>query len=160
MTTAGPPFCWPCRHYRSAMVSHGPIPGMHPLDNTCAAFPEGIPPEILGGGFDHREPHPHDNGVRFEMRTDEAFDWAEQKTNDFLDRHLRRYNERQLRIKALRARDEARTDVPPGSLERFTAPIPVRTGEDAIRAAAAWEEYRLTGDPEALYEARIWARPE
>ena len=55
------------------------------------------------------------------------------------------------------------TDTPPedtGALERFTAPIPMRVGEDAERAALAWEEYRITGDPEALYEAGIWARPE
>ncbi|MCC7494988.1 MAG: hypothetical protein IT204_21750 [Fimbriimonadaceae bacterium] len=32
----------------------------------CAAFPDGIPPEILIGGFDHRAPHPDDSGVRFE----------------------------------------------------------------------------------------------
>ena len=42
------------------------------------------------------------------------------------------------------------TDTPPGALERFTAPIPVRVGEDADRSAEAWEEYRLTGDAEAL----------
>ena len=54
------------------------------------------------------------------------------------------------------------TDMPPdeAALERFTAPMPIVTGEEAIRAAAAWEEYRLTGDPEILYEAGIWARPE
>lgn len=32
---------------------------------TCAAFPRGIPDEILIGGFDHREPYAGDNGVRY-----------------------------------------------------------------------------------------------
>ena len=53
------------------------------------------------------------------------------------------------------------TDTPPdeGAFRRFTAVIPIQTGEDADRGAAAWEEYRLTGDPEVMYEAGIWARP-
>ena len=51
------------------------------------------------------------------------------------------------------------TDLSPESAERFTAPIPFKVGEDAERSAEAWEQYRLTGDPEHLYEAGIWARP-
>ena len=84
MTTVGRPFCWPCRHYRTSDVSHGPIPGLDPRDRTCAALPEGIPWLILAGGFDHREPHPHDNGVRFDMRADERFHWDEEQTDAFL----------------------------------------------------------------------------
>lgn len=59
------------------------------------------------------------------------------------------------------------TDTPPddaarrrAALDRFTAPMAIVTGEEAIRHARAWEEYRLTGDREVLYEAGIWARPE
>jgi hypothetical protein len=37
----------------------------------CAAFKDGIPDNIVYGGFDHRKPypnadHPTDNGIRFE----------------------------------------------------------------------------------------------
>ena len=169
MTTIGRPFCWPCRHYRRSKVSHGPISGIHPLDHTCAAFPEGIPGLILAGGFDHRDPYAGDNGVRFEIRTDEEFDWDEKRTNDFLDRELLRFKQRELRAKALATRRRpdgsyggALTDTPPteAALDRFTAPMPIVTGEAAIRHAAAWEEYRLTGDPEIMYEAGVWARPD
>ncbi|NCC95668.1 MAG: hypothetical protein EOM02_02400 [Synergistales bacterium] len=35
----------------------------------CEAFPDGIPPEISRGYFDHRESYPGDNGIRFEPCT-------------------------------------------------------------------------------------------
>lgn len=34
----------------------------------CDAFPERVPREIYTGQFDHREPYPGDNGIRFELR--------------------------------------------------------------------------------------------
>lgn len=33
----------------------------------CDAFPNGIPDEIVRMRFDHRKPHPDDNGIQFEM---------------------------------------------------------------------------------------------
>ena len=33
---------------------------------TCAAFPDGIPMDIIGGQADHTEPFEGDNGIRFE----------------------------------------------------------------------------------------------
>lgn len=44
--------CITCEHYR--------------LTGGCAAFPDGIPQDILTGEHDHREPYPGDNGLRFQ----------------------------------------------------------------------------------------------
>ena len=46
--------CGRCKHYRGNM--------------TCDAFPEfgGIPQEIFALEFDHRQPFPGDNGIRWE----------------------------------------------------------------------------------------------
>ena len=98
MTTAGRPFCWPCRHYRPPEGTPGAIDGDW-SSGTCAAFPDGIPSIIAAGGFDHREPHPDDGGVRFERNAE--MDWDEQQVTEFLDLQLRRFNQRQRRKKAL-----------------------------------------------------------
>ena len=51
------PACWTCRH-------------KHPGADTCAAFPEGIPDEILDGTNQHSQPYPGDNGILYEREDD------------------------------------------------------------------------------------------
>lgn len=47
------PACWTCKHKHAGAA-------------TCAAFPAGIPVEILDGRNQHREPVPGDNGIQYE----------------------------------------------------------------------------------------------
>jgi len=56
------PICVLCRHYR---------PGLEEDDNVskCVAFPEGIPPQIMHEGFDHRQPL-DDEQVLFQLHPD------------------------------------------------------------------------------------------
>jgi hypothetical protein len=56
MTQGPPPICLDCKHLNDE------------IDDAfvCAAFPDGIPMEIVLGDFDHHKPHPDDNGIQFE----------------------------------------------------------------------------------------------
>jgi hypothetical protein len=44
--------CLGCKHFH--------------VNDTCEAFPEGIPPVILTGRYDHKENYPGDQGITFE----------------------------------------------------------------------------------------------
>jgi hypothetical protein len=41
-------------------------------DNTCNAFPAGIPPQIFKGEHDHRLPYAGDKGIRYQPAPLEA----------------------------------------------------------------------------------------
>jgi len=47
--------CYRCKHIH------------HPSRDTCAAFPDGIPNEILFGEVKHTEEYPGDNGIQYEL---------------------------------------------------------------------------------------------
>lgn len=61
-----PTLCIACVHYRQ-----GPQAATDDGVNCCTAYPDGIPPEISSGRFDHRNEAPGDGGVRFEPRLDQ-----------------------------------------------------------------------------------------
>ena len=54
MTPRYKPQCTACIHFRA--------------NYACAAFPGGIPEDVLFNRVDHREPVEGDNGVRFEAK--------------------------------------------------------------------------------------------
>ncbi len=60
------PLCWDCKHFRG----DAPPGGMHSY--LCAAFPGGIPENILRLDPDHREPVEGDHGIQFEPKDDPA----------------------------------------------------------------------------------------
>ena len=65
MTTIAPPICIGCAHLVGTL-----------RDPRCAAFPAGIPREILHSKVDHRQPHHGDQGVTFEPRTEKDAEYA------------------------------------------------------------------------------------
>ncbi|MBA4389208.1 MAG: hypothetical protein C0404_14640 [Verrucomicrobia bacterium] len=55
--------CFECKH------RHG---GKKMGENeTCAAYPGGIPPTLLFGIMQHREPFPGDKGIRFQRKIED-----------------------------------------------------------------------------------------
>lgn len=62
-----PEACWGCRHW----IARG----------TCAAFPDGIPDDILYNRAGHRVPHPGDNGLQWQ-----AFDTPATPDPEMLER--------------------------------------------------------------------------
>ena len=61
--------CFSCAHFRSYLET-----GRE--ESSCAAFPDGIPDEIVFGGYDHRLPYPGDHGVRYESNGDPVPEWC------------------------------------------------------------------------------------
>ena len=60
MTSVVAPMCTACTH----LVGY--VDGVL----TCAPYPDGIPTEITGGLFDHRQPWTGDGGVTFNQSDD------------------------------------------------------------------------------------------
>ena len=54
MTVGMATLCVSCARYRG--------------DETCEAFPDGVPGAILWGGADHRNPWPGDNGKTYQVQ--------------------------------------------------------------------------------------------
>ena len=50
----GEPICYDCKHSND--------------DGTCAAFPSGVPLEILSGEVNHFLPYEGDNGIQYEQK--------------------------------------------------------------------------------------------
>jgi len=59
------PLCWWCRHFDTAAYENE-------YAYRCAAFPQRIPAEIINIEYDHRAPHPDDDGTQFEQAEMEA----------------------------------------------------------------------------------------
>jgi hypothetical protein len=67
--------CLYCQHFKWVRVQ--------PYIFACDAFPNGILDEINLGKFDHRKPHPEDNGIQFELIEEEILpDWFEEIYQD------------------------------------------------------------------------------
>lgn len=61
--TTGITMCFACQRYRGWDFQHPQA--------WCAAFPDGIPKDILFDGFDHRHPHAGDHGLGFVLDPDQ-----------------------------------------------------------------------------------------
>ena len=73
--SSGGHLCIFCKHSKEGYVTNpkGIL--------ICDVFPEGMPRDIFEDRFDHRNPHPEDGGVQFELNT-EKFN----EVPDYVDR--------------------------------------------------------------------------
>ena len=78
-----PPQCMMCSRFKKIEDEHW---------FKCTAFPMGIPNEIIYGRADHRQKYPGDNGMRFELKsqqdTEELKEHLEKGTTENLDEFL------------------------------------------------------------------------
>ncbi len=75
MTSGPPPNCYGCKHLLT--------------DETCTAFPQGIPDPILHNEVDHRRPYPGDHGIQFDPQDEDAVTPAASQRRPALPRALR-----------------------------------------------------------------------
>ena len=62
------PICVFCKHLYTSGKPKNVSTQLKVLSTPgCKAFPAGIPYEITTNGFDHRTPHPDDNGIQFKL---------------------------------------------------------------------------------------------
>ncbi|MCW3101083.1 MAG: hypothetical protein JWL77_6701 [Chthonomonadaceae bacterium] len=54
--------CAVCKHLEDQIRFINGVPV-----SCCAAFPDGIPKEIMDGWHDHRLPYPGDHGIQLEL---------------------------------------------------------------------------------------------
>ena len=52
-----------CKHFTGVVQPDGTEQTEQP---ACAAYPNGIPPEIAYGNVLHRQPYPKDQGIQYE----------------------------------------------------------------------------------------------
>ena len=63
MTVLAQSQCFACKHRVSPFTLP---PDQWDRDTFCAAFPDGIPGNVMDDTLDHRQPIPGDHGVRWE----------------------------------------------------------------------------------------------